>query len=49
MVMYHDEFRVGDQNSSYNEVSPGGKKPTKDIGLPTTPTGLKVIKHEIGS
>jgi hypothetical protein len=49
MVMYHDEFRAGDQNSRYNEVSPGGKKPTKDIGLPTTPTGLKVIKHEIGS
>jgi hypothetical protein len=45
MVMYHDEFRIGDQNSNYSEVAPGGKKPTTNVKLPAAPTGLSVLKQ----
>lgn len=49
MVMYHDEFRVGDQNSSYKEVSPGGK-PSKVVkpsvpSVPTAPSDLSIVKQ----
>lgn len=37
-TLYHDELRVGDANSSYEEVSPGGAPPPESNAPPSAPT-----------
>lgn len=36
-TLYHDELRVGDANSSYNEVAPGGIPPIGNVSSPPSP------------
>lgn len=37
-LLYHDEFRIGDASSSYNQVAPGGgSQPQEPVSAPPSP------------
>jgi hypothetical protein len=44
-TLYHDELRIGNANSSYDEIVPkGGKTPILDTQAPSIPSNLKASK-----
>ncbi|MFO7278088.1 MAG: polysaccharide lyase [Pseudomonadota bacterium] len=40
-VLYHDEVRIAGPGGRYEDVAPGGKKPTTTLPRPAAPTGIR--------
>lgn len=47
LILYYDEIKMGDQNSSFNEVAPGGGADTTPPGPPGTPSWSTVSASRI--